>query len=123
MCSLSVTPASDNHGRPLKRTSNACDTFHVSAAAACSMIATLYVIRSNSHQPSSILVSTGTRLRAHVTAMGQVLLASLALERIAELLRQIKFNQLKEKSVIGAVQLREFLAQVRQQGTRSSTRK
>ena len=40
----------------------------------------LYVIRSNSHQPSSILVSTGTRLLAHVTAMGRVLLVSLALE-------------------------------------------
>jgi len=32
--------------------------------------------------------------------MGRVLLANLALERIAELLRQIKFNQLTEKSVI-----------------------
>jgi IclR family pca regulon transcriptional regulator len=111
-------------GRHLKRTNNsASDTFHVSAAAVLDGCDALYVIRSNSHQPISILVSTGTRLPAHVTAMGRVLLASLVLKRIAELLRQAKFNRLKEKSVIDVVQLREFLAQVRQQGTRSSTRK
>jgi IclR family pca regulon transcriptional regulator len=93
------------------------DTFHVSAAAAvldgCDA---LYVIRSNSHQPSSILVSTGTRLPAHVTAMGRVLLANLAAERIDDLLPRVKFNQLTEKSVTSAAQLRKLLAQVRQQG-------
>jgi IclR family transcriptional regulator, pca regulon regulatory protein len=48
--------------------------------------------------------------------MQRVLLTSLAPERIAELLRQIKLNQLTEKSVTGSVQLRKLLTQVRQQG-------
>jgi hypothetical protein len=47
--------------------------------------------------------------------MGRVLLASRAPGRIAELLRQIKLNQLTEKSVTDAVQLRKLLALVRQQ--------
>src|SRR5260370_31502221 len=56
--------------RHLRRTNNnACDTFHVSAAAVLHGCHALYVIRSNSHQPSSILVSTGTRLPVQVTAM------------------------------------------------------
>jgi DNA-binding IclR family transcriptional regulator len=97
MPALRHTGAANDHGRHLKRTNNnACDTFHDSAAAVFDGCDALHVILSNSHQPSSILVSTGTRLPAHVTAMGRVLLASLA--RIAELLRQIKLNQLAEKS-------------------------
>src|SRR5260370_11981220 len=91
--------------RHLRRTNNnACDTFHVLAAAVLDGCDALYVIRSNSHQPSSILVSAGTRLRAHVTGNG----AGLARKprpranRRIELLRQIKLKQLTEQSVTGA---------------------
>ena len=93
------------------------DKFHVSAAAAvldgCDA---LYTIRANSHQPSTILVSTGTRLPAHVTAMGRVLLAHLEPGRLNEVLKQISFRSLTEKSVSNATQLRKLLAQVRQEG-------
>ena len=65
MPALRHTGAVDDHGRHLKRTNNSArDTFHVSAAAVLDYCDALHVTRSNSHQPSSILVSTGReRLR------------------------------------------------------------
>jgi IclR family transcriptional regulator, pca regulon regulatory protein len=92
------------------------DAFHVSAAAAvldgCDA---LYAIRTNSHQPSSVLISTGTRLPAHVTAMGRILLANLEPPRLEAVLQQIRFDQLTERSVSNGAQLRKILDQVRKQ--------
>lgn len=93
------------------------DTYRVSAAAAVLDGAdALYALRTNSHQPSSILISAGTRLPAHITAMGRVLLASLTPERLDAVLSQVDFNQATERSVKSSTQLRKILDQVRKQG-------
>lgn len=94
------------------------DAHHVSAAAAVlDGTDALYALRTNSHQPSSILISAGTRLPAHVTAMGRVLLANLATDRLETVVKQIDFTQqLTERSVKSGTQLRKILQQVRKEG-------
>jgi IclR family transcriptional regulator, pca regulon regulatory protein len=92
------------------------NSFHVSAAAAvldgCDA---LYTIRANARQTSTILVSTGTRLPAHLTAMGRVLLAYLTEDRLDDVVRKIEFNRMTQKSVASELELRQVLQQVRQQ--------
>ncbi|MET4579625.1 IclR family transcriptional regulator domain-containing protein [Ottowia thiooxydans] len=93
------------------------DAHHVSAAAAvldgCDA---LYTIRANSHQPIQVMVSTGTRLPAHITAMGRVLLAALPPQRLDEVISQIKFDSPTERSVANAQELRTILADIRRDG-------
>lgn len=93
------------------------DKYQVSCAAAVlDGTDALYAIRANSHHPSSILVSTGTRLPAHVTAIGRVLMAHVPVAQLASLLEQIQFSSLTDRSVANATQLQKLLERVRRDG-------
>ncbi|MGF7162569.1 IclR family pca regulon transcriptional regulator [Rhodoligotrophos appendicifer] len=75
----------------------------------------LYAFRATHNERSSVLVSTGTRQPAHVTAMGRVLLASLPPDKLDEVIAQIDFNPLTVNSVSDPAELRMILDKVREQ--------
>jgi len=93
------------------------DMHRVSAAAAVlDGVDALYTLRANAHQVSQALVITGTRLPAHVTAMGRVLLAALPDAEFEAKLAQIDFAAITPTSVGDADTLRAQVAEVRRQG-------
>ncbi len=93
------------------------EEFDVSASAAVLDGADIvFAVRANTHQFSSVLVSTGTRQPAHVTAIGRVLLASLDPDRLDATLAQTRFERYTVHSVTDVAKLREILDDVRLQG-------
>lgn len=75
----------------------------------------VFAVRANNRQASSVLVSTGTRQPAHVTAMGRVLLANSEAEKLEAILSQIQFSAYTSYSIMDLEQLRRILEQVRSQ--------
>lgn len=75
----------------------------------------VHAVRANNRQPSSVLISTGTRQPAHVTAMGRVLLAHLAPAVLDATLADITFTPYTPRSVKDQRQLLKILNLVRQQ--------
>lgn len=75
----------------------------------------VHAVRANNRQPSSVLISTGTRQPAHVTAMGRVLLAHLAPDALDAALAAITFTPYTPRSVKDRRQLLKILNLVRQQ--------
>lgn len=73
----------------------------------------LYAFRATHGDVSSVLVSTGTRQPAHVTAMGRVLLASLPPDRLEAIVDEIDFSPLTVNSVTGPGELRAIIGRVR----------
>ncbi|WP_374370472.1 IclR family transcriptional regulator C-terminal domain-containing protein [Dongia sp.] len=73
------------------------------------------VVRANNRQPSSVLVSTGTRQPAHVTAMGRVLLAHQEPAMLERILDRVAFTAFTPQSVKDRRQLEKILAEVRRQ--------
>lgn len=92
------------------------ESFHVSSSASvldgCDI---LYAFRATHGDVSSVLVSTGTRQPAQVTAMGRVLLASLDEVRLDAVIARIKFSRITVNSVADPQELRKILAKVRTQ--------
>ena len=76
----------------------------------------VYVARVPVRRIMSINVSVGTRVPAHATSMGRVLLAWSGPEVISRFLERAQLKQLTSRTVVEPSQLRESLAEVRSQG-------
>lgn len=75
----------------------------------------VHVVRANNLQPSSVLVSTGTRQPAQVTAMGRILLCHLEPQALERRLDAITFTAFTPRSVKDRRQLMKILEGVRRQ--------
>jgi IclR family pca regulon transcriptional regulator len=73
----------------------------------------LYAFRATHGDFSSVLVSTGTRQPAHVTAMGRVMLASLPADKLNEIVARIDFRPLTVNSVSKPSELLKIIDNVR----------
>jgi IclR family pca regulon transcriptional regulator len=76
----------------------------------------LYAFRATHGDVSTVLVSTGTRQPAHVTAMGRVMMASLPRDRLDDIIARIDFSPLTVNSVSKPEELRAIIDKVRVQG-------
>ncbi|WP_432936830.1 IclR family transcriptional regulator domain-containing protein [Kribbella sp. CA-253562] len=76
----------------------------------------VYVARVPVRRIMSINVAVGTRVPAHATSMGRVLLAYAGPERISRFLEQADLRPRTPATVTDPARLRAVLAQVREQG-------
>ena len=80
----------------------------------------VYVDRARSHSNGESLlglqVRTGSRLPAHCTAMGKLLLANLPASELREVLPQVTFAPRTPKTIITKTSLDDSLAEIREQG-------
>jgi len=76
----------------------------------------VYVSRVQTHRVASLTLATGTRLPAHATAMGRVLLAGLSPAELDRFLAKADLRPLTPRTVRTAAQLRERIDEVRRQG-------
>ncbi|MGD9536608.1 MAG: IclR family transcriptional regulator [Alphaproteobacteria bacterium] len=76
----------------------------------------VYVARAPTKRIMSVTISIGTRLPAHATSMGQVLLAALAQEKLDAYLAATERKPYTPHTVTDEAQLRVLLARVAQQG-------
>jgi IclR family pca regulon transcriptional regulator len=90
--------------------------FDVSSSAAvldgCEIV---FAVRANIRHQSAVLVSTGTRQPAHVTAIGRVLLAHLDPSELEEALKLARFDAYTLSSITDGKRLRAILEEVRRQ--------
>ena len=79
--------------------------------------AIVYVARASTPQRiMSVAINVGTRLPAHITSMGRVMLAALEQDELDELLETISFASVTSKTIIDPAALRAELAAIREQG-------
>jgi IclR family transcriptional regulator, pca regulon regulatory protein len=64
----------------------------------------------------TVLIAVGTRLPAHPTSMGRVLLAGLPRTELAGYLQRTEFRRYTERTITDPVELRAEVEQVRRQG-------
>jgi IclR family pca regulon transcriptional regulator len=76
----------------------------------------VYVNRVHRHRVTSINLAVGTRLPAHATSMGHVLLANLSQDGIEAYLAQTPLPALTERTLISPEALRNRLRLVRERG-------
>jgi IclR family transcriptional regulator, pca regulon regulatory protein len=77
----------------------------------------VYVARASAPQRIvTTAITVGTRLPAHLTSMGRVLLAELGSEQLDAVLAGVSFASVTAKSVSGPEALRAELAQIHEQG-------
>jgi IclR family pca regulon transcriptional regulator len=76
----------------------------------------VYVARVPSKRVMAIALSVGSRLPAHATSMGRVLLAHLRPAELAVYLRTFRRERLTARTVVDEAALRELLDQVRCRG-------
>jgi len=76
----------------------------------------VYVARVPTSRIMSISINVGTRLPAHVTSMGRVLLAALGPTALAAALDALRLEPLTERTVTDPALLLDALAAVRRQG-------
>lgn len=76
----------------------------------------VYVARVPSRRIMSVSISIGTRLPAHATSMGQVLLAALPPERLDSYFRDAELASFTARTVTGEAELRTLLKRVADQG-------
>ncbi len=76
----------------------------------------VYVARVGSRRILSTNLGVGSRLPAHCTSMGKVLLAWLDEASLRRILSGMSFTRLTPRTVIGASRLREALRAVRRKG-------
>ena len=77
----------------------------------------VYVARApTSQRIMNVAINVGTRLPAHLTSMGRVLLAALEPDRREELLCSIELSAVTPKTILEPAALREELARIREQG-------
>lgn len=76
----------------------------------------VYVARASTSRRMAVSISVGTRLSAHLTSLGRVLLASLPQAEIDEYLKRTDLRPHTARTVIDRDALRAELANVRRQG-------
>ena len=76
----------------------------------------VYVVRVPTHRIMSITLGIGTRLPAHATSMGRVLLSGLAPEDLDAWFRRAKLERLTEKTVVDPRRLRKIVERSRRRG-------
>jgi IclR family pca regulon transcriptional regulator len=76
----------------------------------------VYITRVSTHRRPSLTLATGTRLPAHATAMGHVLLADLPAGELDHYLSRVELKPLTARTVRSADELLERLVEVRAQG-------
>jgi IclR family transcriptional regulator, pca regulon regulatory protein len=76
----------------------------------------VYVARVPSKRVMAIALSVGSRLPAHATSMGRVLLANLPPEELAVYFRTSRRERLTARTVVEEAELRELLERVRCRG-------
>lgn len=77
---------------------------------------TVFIARSTTRLSLSVGVSVGTRLPAHCSATGRLLLAALPYQELVELLRESPPRKLTSKTIVDIDQLLEEVRQARMQG-------
>ena len=76
----------------------------------------LYVARVQTKRLMTLAITVGSRLPAHATSKGRVLLANLPEAELDALLGLIAYPRFTDRSVIDEAQLRAILEEVRRQG-------
>jgi IclR family pca regulon transcriptional regulator len=76
----------------------------------------VYVARVPTRRIMSITLGVGTRLPAHATSMGRVLLADLPAAELDRYLEEFPLQAFTERTITDPAALRESLAEVRKQG-------
>lgn len=76
----------------------------------------VYIARVPTKRIMSVTISIGTRLPAHATSMGQVLLAALAPAELDTYFRAADLKPFTAHTLTGETQLRAHLARIAQQG-------
>ena len=76
----------------------------------------VYVTRVSAYQIANMTLATGTRLPAHATSLGQVLLADLAPGALSEYLAKAALQPMTSRTITAPDQLIGRLDQVRAQG-------
>jgi len=94
----------------VERTGESC------SAATLDLPDVVYVARVPTRRIMSITLGVGTRLPAHATSMGRVLLAALPPEELDEFLATARLEQLTERTITAPRELRAVVDEVRAQG-------
>ena len=77
----------------------------------------VYVARSAApHRIMSVALNVGTRLPAHATSMGQILLSAMPQDALQAYLDRAPFERFTRRTLVGAGTLRERLRMVQQHG-------
>jgi IclR family pca regulon transcriptional regulator len=76
----------------------------------------VYVARVPTRRIMSITLGVGTRLPAHATSMGRVLLADLPASELDRFLDETSFQAYTERTITDPGRLRDAVAEVREQG-------
>ncbi len=76
----------------------------------------VYIARSAPKRVMTIDLGVGSRLPAHCTSMGRVLLAALPEEHLAEYLRRVELKALTPKTIRNRKRLAAMIREVRAQG-------
>jgi IclR family pca regulon transcriptional regulator len=76
----------------------------------------VYVARVPTRRIMTVAINVGTLFPAYATSMGRVLLAGLPEDKLEDYLAGVHLDQLTERTVSSAEELRAALAQVRRQG-------
>ncbi len=76
----------------------------------------VYIARVPTNRIMSVTISIGTRLPAHATSMGQVLLGSLTSAELDDYFRAAELKPFTSHTLTSEAQLRAHLARVAQQG-------
>ncbi|WP_205538642.1 IclR family transcriptional regulator domain-containing protein [Mycobacterium kyogaense] len=76
----------------------------------------VYISRVPTHRIANLTLATGSRLPAHATSMGHVLLAGLGAASLRTYLEAASLIRVTARTIVTAEKLADRLAQVRQQG-------
>jgi IclR family transcriptional regulator, pca regulon regulatory protein len=76
----------------------------------------VYVARVPTSRIMTVAINVGTRFPAYATSMGRVLLAGLPEDKLEEYLAGVHLDQLTERTVTSAENLRAVLDEVRREG-------
>jgi IclR family transcriptional regulator, pca regulon regulatory protein len=76
----------------------------------------VYVARVPTKRIMTVLLAVGTRLPAHATSMGRVLLAGLGSADLADYLRRAPLTRHTDRTITDPVELRAAVEQARRQG-------
>jgi IclR family pca regulon transcriptional regulator len=92
------------------------ETGESSSAATLDLPDIVYVARVPTRRIMTIALGIGTRLPAHATSMGRVLLSDLPARELDSFLAQATLERLTEHTIVDPDELRTALSQAREQG-------
>lgn len=87
-----------------------------SSAAVLDRHEIVYVVRVPTSRLMTIALGLGSRLPAHVTSMGRVLLAHLPTDRLQAALQQCDFTAVTEHTITDPIRLQRELERIRKRG-------